>query len=196
MKAILLTIRLKYFYLTYKGIKTIEIRKSAPKDFVGDVYEVVSKTNFEKDLLEIPENEREFFRQFKGKVGLKFTLNKVEEIKCSAMFNVPTYNTETLFERQLCIKSCLGIYDIGDYLWHKKGYAWHISNLEIFDEPKELREFEKVGSYNNHTIKCKKKEQGRCNFGKSKFTGKWVGCEKARLTKAPHSYMFIEVGKI
>ena len=76
----MLTIRLKWFYLTYKGIKTIEVRKTAPKDFVGDVYEVVSKTNFEKDLMEIPETERNFFKQFKGKVGLKFTLNKAEEI--------------------------------------------------------------------------------------------------------------------
>ena len=46
MKSVMLTIRLKWFYLTYKGIKTIEVRKSCPKDFVGVVYEVVSKTNF------------------------------------------------------------------------------------------------------------------------------------------------------
>ena len=154
MKAILLTIRLKYFYLTYKGIKTIEIRKSAPKDFVGDVYEVVSKTNFEKDLLEIPENEREFFRQFKGKVGLKFTLNKVEEIRYQRVFEdnpfhfleeASGYGTDTLSAILLKKYSCLTDKELEQYLNtdkpNKHAYAWHISNLVIFDEQKELWQF-------------------------------------------------------
>ena len=172
MRAIILTIRLKYFYLTYKGIKTIEIRKSAPKDFVGDVYEVVSKTNFEKDLMEIPENEREFFKQFVGKVGLKFTLNKVEEIMCGEHyepecdigicilpeFTCNEYYTESLGHFELLEKSCLKDLSLSSayhedelnlYLKGNKGYAWHIDNLEIFDEPKKLLNFLRVvGIYN------------------------------------------------
>lgn len=128
MKSVMLTIRLKWFYLTYKGIKTIEVRKTAPKDFVGDVYEVVSKTNFEKDLMEIPENEREFFRKFKGKVGLKFTLNKVEE-------------TDHIVVEELLKSSCLTFKELDTYLNKKDGYGWGIDNLVIFDEPKELSEF-------------------------------------------------------
>lgn len=174
MKSVMLTIRLKWFYLTYKGIKTIEVRKSYPKDFVGDVYEVVSKTNFEKDLMEIPENEREFFKQFKGKVGLKFTLNKVEEIHQNYQIELGSWryyeNEETIEEL-----ACLDNGDLQDYLDMKTGYAWHISNLEIFDKPKELS-----GFYGN----------------KQYFVGCGNGIDKtpryARLTKAPQSWQFIE----
>lgn len=136
MKSILLTIRLKYFYLTYKGTKNIEIRKSAPKNFAGDVYEIISKTNFEKDLMEIPENEREFFKQFKGKIGLKFTLKAVHKFDWRLVAN-PFFKVRG---------SCLGYDQLRKYATDKKGvvhdlYGWCISDLEIFDKPKELEEF-------------------------------------------------------
>ena len=51
MKSVLLSIRLYYFYLTYKGLKTEEIRKKFPFNFKGKIYEYVSKTNFE--ILEV-----------------------------------------------------------------------------------------------------------------------------------------------
>ena len=98
-------------------------------------------------------------------------------------------------EDEILELSCLTEPELYEYLVgkNKGAYVIRISDLEIFNEPKKLSEFEKVGSYNNPTIKCKKKEQGRCNYGKSPFTGKWVGCEKARLTKAPQSFCYIEV---
>jgi hypothetical protein len=199
MKAIMLTIRLKWFYLTYKGIKTIEVRKSAPKDFVGDVYEVVSKTNFEKDLMEIPENEREFFKQFKGKVGLKFTLNKVEEIYFenhkSIYCDDPLYpETDSLSYDELLDKSCTkalpyGETEIGNYIG-EKGYAWHISNLVIFDRPRELGEFK----HNEEHKSCLE-----CPYYNVCETTDYIEVRKGicyipvPLTKAPQSYMFIEV---
>lgn len=39
-------------------------------------------------------------------------------------------------------ESCVDYYDLADYFKYiKKGYAWHISNLVIYDKPKELSEF-------------------------------------------------------
>ncbi|MCR4661652.1 MAG: hypothetical protein K5765_06625 [Clostridia bacterium] len=191
MKSVMLTIRLKWFYLTYKGIKTIEVRKTAPKDFVGDVYEVVSKTNFEKDLMEIPKNEREFFRQFKGKVGLKFTLNKVEEITSiiSKIFNSKVddirYLTTTMSESEVCYKSRLEYKELKKYLDGNIGYAWHISNLEIFDEPKELSEFKTIHKYKT------------CDDCPHFADDNYLYCDKCEetkpLTKSPQSYTYIEV---
>ena len=37
--------------------------------------------------------------------------------------------------------SCLDFDDMRAYFGDKSGYAWHISNLKIYDEPKELGEF-------------------------------------------------------
>ena len=184
MKAIMLTIRLKWFYLTYKGIKTIEVRKSAPKDFVGDVFEVVSKTNFEKDLMEIPESEREFFKQFKGKVGLKFTLNKVEEIK-SKYVGFADYSTSVLNMAGIEMLSCLKHEELFEYLKYEKGYAWHISNLVIFDKPKELGEFKHYNKPNCDS--CPFQHSALCEYHIE------VECDDIPLTKAPQSYQFIEV---
>jgi len=61
-------------------------------------------------------------------------------------------------------ESCLDTYDICEYLEDynadnifKKGYAIHIKNLHIFDEPKELSEFYNIqdcgGMLFTHTLK-------------------------------------------
>ena len=43
----------------------------------------------------------------------------------------------------IIVKSCLKVQELKDYLGYKNGYGWHISNLKIYDKPKELSEFEK-----------------------------------------------------
>ena len=39
---------------------------------------------------------------------------------------------------------CLSFNDMKAYLGNKKGYDWHISDLKIYDKPKELSEFKKT----------------------------------------------------
>ena len=186
MKAIMISIRLKYFYLTYKGIKTIEVRKSMPKNFNGIVYEYVSKTNWKKDLLEIPENEREFFKKFVGKVGLKFKLKTVNKYE----IQMALYNQHSIYKNgryhgeiestknDIVDLACLSPEVVVDYIdehFDEPLYGWVIDNLEIFDEPKELSEFKR----------CTEKT---CIYGKCH---KYMHCLKP-LTKAPQSWMFIE----
>lgn len=194
MKAMILTIRLKYFYLTYKGIKTIEVRKSYPGSFVGDVYEYVSKTNWKKDLLEIPENEKDFFKQFVGKIGLKFTLNTVgmNHNFIDGWEETNLFNRHVMIndEEELLTKSCLTLNEFNKYSKEERCYAWHIDNLEIFDRPKELGEFmpvkwDKCGVKDkNGLYQCKK-----CPYGDKSLPA----CNYKPLTKAPQSFMFIEV---
>ena len=38
-------------------------------------------------------------------------------------------------------QSCLTLKDMHEYLKGAKGYGWHISNLKIYDTPKNLDEF-------------------------------------------------------
>lgn len=63
--------------------------------------------------------------------------------------------TETLDENNLLERSCLSLKDIIDYLKPEKcslnnGYAIHIKNLKIFDEPKELSDYYK--QFTTHTL--------------------------------------------
>lgn len=199
MKAVALTIRLYYFYLTYKGIKTLEIRKKQPKDFNGIVYECVSKTNWKKDLLKIPENEREFFKKFVGKIGLKFTLNKVEEIEVGTQEgDIKGYYGDCYFScgyQPLLKKSCLCPSEIIEYAgydikkntrdkeWRKKIYAWHIDNLEILEEPMILPQFKHLGT--TKEISPKQSYSARIVDDKIIYY--------KTLTKAPQSWCYVEV---
>lgn len=172
----MITVRLWWFYLTYKGIKTAEIRKRFAKDFKGKIYEYVSKTNWKQDLMKIPEEEREFFKQFVGKVGLCFECDKVEEHRPFFLW---------------CIEkeTCLTRDDVLDYLDSKdkfvgnpkrqdKVYAIHITRLEIFNEPTPL----------SHFLIPSHKVQGIDRNGSEKtFT------ILKPLDRAPQSWCYIEI---
>lgn len=52
------------------------------------------------------------------------------------------YETKTLSENEVLKKSCLTSDEIFEYLGEdNEGYAIHIKNLHIFDEPKELSDY-------------------------------------------------------
>jgi hypothetical protein len=89
---------------------------------------------------------------WKGEIGNDYLNGKivaecdyeVEEIK----INLFTYKTDTLDFAELCEKSCLDFNKMYDYFLDENnkaginevvGYAIHIKNLHIFDEPRELR---------------------------------------------------------
>ena len=70
---------------------------------------------------------------------------KTEEIKLSAYNDyedkIYLFDTSTLTNDELTQKSCLCNDELDDYLINEKGYALHISNLKIFDKPKELYDY-------------------------------------------------------
>jgi len=86
--------------------------------------------------------------------------------------NSVTYYTQSLNQQELLNKSCLGICELDNYLKGKNGYAIHIKNLHIFDEPKELYE---------------------CLIH-PKIESKYYGCE--HLSKAPQNMMYVELDDI
>jgi len=210
MKAIMISIKPKYVADILNGKKTIEIRKTAPNcDLPIDVYIYCTKDKpraimtdkgcVVANTLEVGGNS-----QYKsgyscsGGVVAKFTLNKVEVIKlpytkfgCNERVGCEeerTLQTQTMNEETLLEKSCLKEIEIYGYLNFKHspdnvGYAWHISNLEIFDKPKELNEFYKVGF--DKALKESLKEPP---YPLSPHCIQ----KEYELTKAPQSYMFIE----
>ena len=196
MKAIMMTVRLWWFYLTYKGIKKAEIRKRFAKDFKGKIFECVSKTNWKKDLMKIPEEEREFFKQFVGKVGLCFECDKVEEIVDDDISN----RTKTMSEKELLKASCLSEEELVDYLPFSNlndncewvlGYAVHVTKVEPFDKPKEIKEFRQYCDkhfswWKNKCLDCKA-------YTPDTDIEDYCNKNKLALTSAPQSFMFIEV---
>lgn len=149
MKAIILSVRPEWVAKILNGEKTIEIRKSVPKcDLPIDVYLYCTKA---KPLLlrlmnygwalstNIPSGyvlDKKNPNAFNGRVLVKFTLNKWQEISENALMDNKV-NSKEILE-----KACLSADDMMRYWGDKeKIYAWHIDNLVIFDTPKPLSEF-------------------------------------------------------
>ncbi len=182
MKQILISIKPEWVEKILNGEKTLEIRKSAPKELPCEVYIYCTKSglNIEKDCgLGFPE-------RINGKVVARFTLDGVflihdflEGLEATA----PTNRHITIYgESELLKESCLSKRQIEDY---GGVYAWHISNLEILDEPKDLSEFYVTKKYKS----CDKCPHHEYDEGFEHC----VTCEeKVPLKRAPQSWCYVE----
>ena len=189
MKAILISDHAKWCALMMNGDKTIEVRKTAPKEWKDYLSGKTKEMPKPIDVyIDCTKNHYLGFisKRYAGKVVAKFTLNKVEELWFESPFsNFPYGHTlikgKHYLETDILKNSCLSYYELFNYLCKKKiGYAWHISNLVIFNKPKELSEFKVKGN-------CKKCK----SYCPATFWNKKRNCLKV-LTKAPQSYCYIE----
>ena len=121
-----------------------------------------------------------------GKVVAKFTVRKVEEIDVIYSHNagnVYCLNKEGNkygMQEFILKESCLTYQELYYYLKDNKGYAYHIEDLVIFDEPKELWEFNSF----NGIVPCNK-----CHFqGISNCEGNHCNS----LYKAPQNFCYVE----
>ena len=76
--------------------------------------------------------------------------------------------------------SCLTPEEIWEYAKGKRVYGWRISDLKIYDKPKELSEFRKPCNKNANCFYCEK----------ALFFG--GNCE-GRLERPPQSWQYVEV---
>ena len=170
MTQILLSVQPQWAEKILNGTKTIEIRKSVPKDLPCEVLMYVTKNKskfrvgcmeFANDDLyilpnqklykfgcsveimgcELPYSKDNFLN---GKVVAKFTLNKADTLEHCQWVNqqVETYTPRGIISNfEILDKACLDIVELCAYGKGKPLYAWHIDDLVIFDQPKELGEF-------------------------------------------------------
>lgn len=85
-------------------------------------------------------------------------------------------------------ETCLTLEDFREYLGNgeKEFYAWHISNLVIYDKPKELNEFERACPYNDECWKCKYYDGG------SMYEPPCCNWEDFEIIRPPQSWCYVE----
>lgn len=169
MKSVLISIQPKWVEKIANGEKTIEVRKTAPKcgvPFKCYIYCTKPSKKYQTvcgcmvlnsdqlykhprqgikygDSIELMSCGSENYSRdnfLNGKVIGEFVCDKVYEIvngKSSFFCNGATRSETNLVATQSCLDFC----DMAAYLGDKNGYAWHISDLKIYDKPKELSEF-------------------------------------------------------
>lgn len=140
-EAVLISILPKWCELIASGEKTIEVRKTRPKQeppFKCYIYETQGKT----DTPWMDEDGHMVFRG-RGAVISEFVCDRIIEWHYipdpdenadpgSMAYDVLTVDGE---------KTGLEYDDFEDYGKGAPLYGWHISNLVIYDEPKQLSEF-------------------------------------------------------
>lgn len=141
-KAVLISIQPKWCELIASGQKTIEIRKTRPKiETPFKCYMYMSAYHWAFSLLRDygMEDLADRLLQETGKVIGEFVCDSISEIiNVGNAFKVGKTASET---NRVARASCLDFGDMHDYLGHKGGYGWHISDLKIYDEPKKLTDF-------------------------------------------------------
>ena len=154
MKSILLSIKPKYVELIANGEKTIEVRKSAPKEVPFKAYIYCTKEKKQDDIMWAGVfGDR---GKWNGKVIGEFICDKVYPIKNKGSSFVVA-NEKQSVTNEIAGQSCLYYDDMVSYFGDKDGYGWHISDLKIYDKPRELSEFGKVGF--GHEVPLKRPPQ-------------------------------------
>lgn len=153
MKSVLLSIQPYWVFLiiaksmgwNINKAKIIEVRKSYPKDENWDKVIKIYCSKDKKSFAKIPKEYQPLMRQYLGKVIGEFVCDKIDEIRVvdTELMRYVTVNDKA--DMFISEETCLSIDALYDYLWHQKGYGFHISGLIIYDKPKELSEFR---SYN------------------------------------------------
>lgn len=150
MKAVLISIQPKWVEKIANGKKTIEVRKTAPKQVPFKCY--IYCTYPKKPAYTLWLNRRtknKFLAD--GKVIGEFVCDKVfllhpytydggsadlERRKFIQTFEGSSKGNEILAATCLTQDEMFDYIGAGNY-----GYGWHISDLKIYDKPKELSEF-------------------------------------------------------
>lgn len=145
MKSVLISIRPKWVEKIAKGEKTIEVRKSAPQEVPFKAYIYCCKGNNGYEwLYRVDDDGRGKAQSWHGKVVGEFICDKVYPIKNQGSSFVVA-NEEQGVTNEIAGQSCLYYDDMVSYFGDKDGYGWHISDLNIYDKPRNLSEFGKVG---------------------------------------------------
>ena len=174
-KAVLISIRPEWVEKIARGEKTIEVRKTRPK----------LDTPFKCYIYCTQGNDARRLRGSWGKAIGEFICDRVETIK-AATEPYGIYDVDDDFVAQTrLVDGALWDYGKGATL-----YGWHISKLEIYDQPKELNEF-----WLPPELYCEKERCGGCPYdqvadvnGEYSFDCEW----KRPLTRPPQSWCYVE----
>ena len=171
MKSVLISIRPQWCEKIASGEKTIEVRKTAPQEVPFKCYIYETKGQYVK----FTHGAHTKYGYVRGKVIGEFICNLVDEYHydyCDGVDIDDDTILETAIDRE----------DINIYAKGKTLYGWHISDLKIYDKPRELSEFSRPCSYSGLCFSCK-----RTSFKKD---GNLL-CN-TKITRPPQSWMHVE----
>lgn len=204
MKAVLRSVKPYWLYLILTGKKTVEIGKFCPqaKDWnkVVELYCSKDMRSFNR----IPEEDKKWMRKYLGKVACRFVCDWISEYEsnfssaCDGEIREVFYDSddneriapiiaEVGDKCGLMWRACMSWKELRSYMGDapKTLYAWHISQLKIYNKPKELNEFFARCRIPESKCKC----CDYCSELEDRY-GRFYNIK--RVTRPPQSWMYIE----
>lgn len=202
MKSVLISIHPKWCELIADGKKTVEVRKTRPKietPFKCYIYQTRKpvEVTFSGTGRHISEYDRTYwYNERSGKVIGEFVCDTVEgfhygvqePVGANSIFDCYIGYPVDLYDKD---DTCLTRQEIDDYGNKAFLYGWHISDLLIYDQPRELSEFK---------IFCKSYDDGdKCDDCKYFIDGRGYeydesdcGCNGTKpLERPPQSWCYV-----
>lgn len=168
-KAVLISINPEWCEMIARGTKTVEVRKTRPKiETPFKVY--IYCTNGRKNHFW---TGNAFDKDGNGRIIGEFVCDEI----CTyyPISNIDPINKP--YGDDILESSCLSPEELNDYAFCRWGYGklhgWHISNLKIYDTPKELSEFHNCYS---------------CDYAGACNDKCWGG-----MKRSPQSWCYVEV---
>ena len=184
MKSVLIAIRPQWVEKIASGQKTIEVRKTAPKEVPFKAYIYCTKEKKQDDIIWAGVcGDR---GKWNGRVIGEFICDRI--ICSQAYFDSQGKNHLTNVFPDDIKKTCLDEYDLWDYIAGKAvkanqmydGYLWHISDLKIYDKPRELSEFRKPCDRFLDCCTCRRLVHNE-----------YMSCDN-KITRPPLSWCYVE----
>lgn len=183
-KAVMLSVRPKWCEKIANGEKTIEVRKTRPKmntPFKCYIYCTLPKYPHE-DFIATDYPRPQFYGG--GKVIGEFVCDCV-----TPLYNVCMDDWKRLagglhnIEKELVNQACLTEANLHTYAGGKNCFAWHISDLRIYDQPRELTAFRRTCKNSWYCESCAMywENNGTC------------GNESLQIKRPPQSWCYVEV---
>ena len=189
MKSVLISIQPKWCELIASGKKTVEVRKTKPKletPFKVYIYCTKDNTFAEKTLRGYDDNGKAiYYKANKGKVIGEFVCNRIDYI--GWLSNPTKLDWKNFYNKESCLTSS----QLYDYSNGECYYEWHISNLVIYDKPRELSEFYHYCGDNPKCDGCEARYFSNTECGKEDYCCSPIeGCKP--LKRPPQSWCYVE----
>ena len=182
MKSVLISIQPKWCELITSGKKTVEVRKTAPKEVPFKVYIYQTKKRWIYKILP-------WLKERHKKVIGEFVCDKVEK------YTFSNYEAEYRITDVELIATCLNHPELITYGKGKPLYGLHISDLKIYDKPKELSEFHTIcNKYESDSCEdCPYLEVERCSYPCDDSVDTWCSVDNIKpIARPPQSWCYIE----
>lgn len=198
MKSVLISIKPKWCELIKSGKKTIEVRKARPKiDTPFKCY--IYCTKVRTDMPAFVDEDGHVIYTVGGNVIGEFVCDEIEHFTKAFFDEQDERDTEEI--AYFLEESCLSYSELCNYVKLDDFYGWHISDLKIYEKPRELSEF--FTADKEAIRQCENREQSYYAFTdtgyikngfycKKKDDWCFGGCKRKVLTRPPQSWCYVE----